>query len=182
LPRCFGAKDAGRHAASRLVGICCVFSSSVTIASDRSSVARSRQCLDRESSGSSCATVRETRVAPPAASSYGGACDLRPKPEHGEARVARRKIQRRIAGSACGFACLVPLRHLLLTLTHDLVRCWVHKVDPLADNAGDRLIALGIIRNVLGDEALNPIACVRAAIEEGWHPATKHVRTEGNLI
>src|SRR5689334_3173568 len=59
---------------------------------------------------------------------YDGVCNQQPKPEHGEARVARRKSPRRIAGSARASACIVLLGYGVIILTHDLARSWIHKV------------------------------------------------------
>jgi hypothetical protein len=42
-------------------------------------------------------------------------------------------------------------------------------MDLLADKAGDRLIAIGIILNLFSDEALNLIARIRAAVYKRRH-------------
>jgi hypothetical protein len=45
-------------------------------------------------------------------------------------------------------------------------------MDPLTDNAGNRLINFGVLRSFFGREALNSIASIRAAVDEG-HVANK---------
>jgi hypothetical protein len=42
-----------------------------------------------------------------------------------------------------------------------------------ADQAGDRLVAVGVVRDLFGDKALNLVPGVRAAIEERRHKAPK---------
>jgi hypothetical protein len=77
---------------------------------------------------------------------------MNPNPEHGEAESHEGKFKDGLPVPRVRPPALCCLRHLLLILTRDLARSWVHRVDPLADNAGDRLIAFGIIRNLLGNE------------------------------
>jgi hypothetical protein len=45
----------------------------------------------------------------------------------------------------------------------------IHEMSPLAGKARDRPVAFGLIRNVFGYKALDAIAGVRAALEEGHH-------------
>jgi hypothetical protein len=63
----------------------------------------------------------------------------------------------------------MPPVGLLVLFGQNLAGSQVHKVDPLAGKTGDRLVIFRIVRNIFGDEALDLIAGVRAAVEERRH-------------
>ena len=95
-----------------------------------------------------------------------------------------------MAGTPGAFAVQVPGAWLLIappgleliTLPSDLTTRWIDQMDLSAKKACDRVIGLAIPRCVFGDEALNPIPRVRAAVDEGRHVGNKHRHAEGGLI
>ena len=58
---------------------------------------------------------------------------------------------------------------LFVVLAENLARCRIHKMGLLAGNAGDRSVALKIVRNIFGYKALDSIAGIRATVEKGCH-------------
>ena len=58
---------------------------------------------------------------------------------------------------------------ILVVFAQHLARRRIDVVDPLADEASDRTEVLGGVRNVLGDNALNSVTGVRAAIQKQRH-------------
>ena len=58
---------------------------------------------------------------------------------------------------------------LFVLLTHHLARSRIHKMNLLTRKAGDQLVGVKIVGYFLGDEALNPKAGIRAAMEEQGH-------------